>query len=201
VLEIGSGTGNLTRELIPRELYYASDINPLYLDSLKGLTFDRPYLHVSLTDVTKSDTFPRIPGGFDTVICLNVVERVDDDRGALENIRRVLAANGRAIVLVPHGPQIHGTLDQVSGHRRRYTPESFQQLADQAGFSVQQTILFNRAGWPVWWLNGKVLKRRSFGFVQILALNALTPVFRRIDQQLPFPPLSLIAILQPRRNG
>jgi len=29
VLEIGSGTGNLTRELIPRELYYASDINPL----------------------------------------------------------------------------------------------------------------------------------------------------------------------------
>ena len=201
VLEIGSGTGNLTRELIPRELYYASDINPLYLDSLKGLTLDRPYLHVSLTDVTKSDTFPQIPGGFDTVICLNVVEHVDNDRGALENIRRVLAANGRAVILVPHGPQIHGTLDEVLGHRRRYTVESLQQLAEQAGFSVRQAILFNRAGWPAWWLNGKVLKRRSFGLGQILALNALTPIFRRIDQRLPFPPLSLIAILEPRKNG
>jgi len=198
VLEIGSGTGNLTRELVPRELYYASDISPLYLDSLRGLTHDRPYLHVSLTDVTRGETFPQVQGGFDTVICLNVVEHVDDDRGALENIRRVLAASGRAVLLVPHGPQIYGTLDEVLGHRRRYTVESLQQLAEQTGFSVRQTILFNRAGWPAWWLNGKLLKRRSFGLGQILALNTLTPLFRCLDQRLPFPPLSLIAVLEPR---
>ena len=198
VLEIGSGTGNLTRELIPRELYFASDINPLYLDSLKGLTHDRPYLHVTLTDVTKAETFPQVPGGFDTVVCLNVIEHVEDDRGALQNIRRVLAANGRAVILVPQGPQIQGTLDEVLGHRRRYTVESLQQLAEQAGFRVQQTILFNRTGWPAWWLNGKVLKRRSFGLGQIVALNTLTPLFRRVDERLPFPPLSLIAILEPR---
>jgi len=201
VLEIGSGTGNLTRQLIPRETYYASDINPLYLDSLKGLTHDRPYLHVSLTDVTKRETFPQVPGGFDTVVCLNVIEHVDDDRGALENIRSVLAPGGRAVILVPNGPQLLGTLDEVLGHRRRYTPESLQQLAEQAGFTVQQTLLFNRTGWPAWWLNGKVLKRRTFGLGQILALNTLTPVFRRIDEQLPFPPLSLIAILEPRTSG
>jgi SAM-dependent methyltransferase len=200
VLEIGSGTGNLTRELIPRELYFASDINPLYLDSLKGLTHDRPYLHVTLTDVTKVESFPQVPGGFDTVVCLNVIEHVDDDRGALENIRRVLAADGRAVILVPHGPQIHGTLDEVLGHRRRYTLESLQQLAEQAGFTVRETILFNRTGWPAWWLNGKILKRRSFGLGQIVALNTLTPVFRRIDERLPFPPLSLIAILEPRKQ-
>jgi glycosyltransferase involved in cell wall biosynthesis len=201
VLEIGSGTGNLTRQLVPRETYYASDINPLYLDSLKGLTHDRPYLHVSLTDVTKAETFPKVPGGFDTVVCLNVIEHVDDDRGALENIRRVLAPGGRAIILVPHGPQLMGTLDEVLGHHRRYTLESLQQLAEQAGFDVQQTILFNRAGWPAWWLNGMVLKRRTFGLGQILALNALTPIFRRIDTRLPCPPLSLIAILEPRTNS
>ncbi|MGC9984057.1 MAG: glycosyltransferase [Polyangia bacterium] len=200
VLEIGSGTGNLTRELVPRDLYFASDINPLYLDSLKGLTHERPYLHVTLTDVTKAETFPQVPGGFDTVVCLNVVEHVEDDRGALENIRRVLAPNGRAIVLVPHGPQIHGTLDEVLGHRRRYTLESLQQLAEHAGFGMRQAILFNRMGWPAWWLNGKVLKRRSFGLGQIVALNSLTPVFRRIDERLPFPPLSLIAILEPRET-
>jgi SAM-dependent methyltransferase len=199
VLEIGSGTGNLTRELVPRELYFASDINPLYLDSLKGLSHDRPYLHVTLTDVTKAETFPQVSGGFDTVVCLNVIEHVEDDRGALENIRRVLAPDGRAIVLVPHGPQIQGTLDEVLGHRRRYTTESLQQLAEQAGFKVRETIFFNRTGWPAWWLNGKVLKRRNFGLGQIVALNTFTPVFRRIDERLPFPPLSLIAILEPRK--
>jgi glycosyltransferase involved in cell wall biosynthesis/phospholipid N-methyltransferase len=200
VLEIGSGMGNLTRELIPRELYFASDINPVCLDSLKRLTHDRPYLHVTLTDVTKAETFPQVPGGFDTVVCLNAIEHIDDDRGALENIRRVLAANGRAVILVPHGPQIHGTLDEALGHRRRYTLESLQRLADQAGFSVRQTILFNRTGWPAWWLNGKVLKRKTFGLGQIVALNTLTPVFRRVDERLPFPPLSLIAILEPRES-
>ena len=201
VLEIGSGTGNLTCQLIPREIYYASDINPLYLDSLKGLPHNRPYLHVSLTDVTKGETLPQVPGGFDTVVCLNVIEHVDDDRGAMENIRKVLAPDGRAIILVPNGPQLMGTLDEVLGHRRRYTPESLQQLAEQSGFTVQQTILFNRTGWPAWWLNGQVLKRHTFGLGQIFALNTLTPVFRRIDEHLPFPPLSLIAILEPRANG
>ena len=196
VLEIGSGVGNLTRQLVPRALYHASDINPLYLQALERLTYERPYLHISLTDVTKPETFPQVSGGFDTVVCLNVIEHVDDDRGALENIKRVLAPGGRAIILVPHGPQLMGTLDEVLGHHRRYTVETLQQLAESAGFKVQQTILFNRTGWPAWWLNGQVLKRRTFGLGQIMALNALTPVFRRVDEQLPFPPLSLIAILE-----
>src|SRR5512145_2198074 len=99
VLEIGSGTGNLTRHLVPRDAYVASDVNPLYLETLRGLTADRPYLDVTLTDVTKGDSFPSVPGGFDTVVCLNVVEHVLDDVGALRNIRGSLAPGGRAVVL------------------------------------------------------------------------------------------------------
>ena len=94
VLEIGSGTGNLTRRLIPRGVYVASDINPLYLQSLRSLTADRPYLDVTLTDVTEGQSFPKIEGGFDTVVCLNVIEHVDDDKGALENVRAVLVREG-----------------------------------------------------------------------------------------------------------
>ncbi len=55
------------------------------------------------------------------MVCLNVIEHVDDDVGALRNIRSVLAAGGRAIVLVPSGPWNFGTLDEVLGHKRRYT--------------------------------------------------------------------------------
>jgi glycosyltransferase involved in cell wall biosynthesis len=196
VLEIGSGTGNLTRRLVPRDAYVASDVNPLYLQTLRGLTVDRPYLDVTLTDVTRGDSFPRVPGGFDTVVCLNVVEHVDDDVGALANLRGALAPGGRAIVLVPRGPDLYGTLDEVLGHRRRYTEASLRRAALDAGFEVKALRPFNRVGTPAWWLNGRVLRRRHFGLLQIAALNLLTPLFRRVDRALPFPPLSLVAILE-----
>jgi SAM-dependent methyltransferase len=193
ILEIGSGTGNLTKRLIPRDQYVASDINPLYLQTLQALTSDRPYLDVTLTDVTRGETFPHPAGGFDTVVCLNVVEHVDDDVGALRNIREVLAPAGQAIVLVPQGPEVFGTLDEVLGHRRRYTVE---RLAADAGFRVKQLVHFNRVGRPAWWLNGTLLKRRKFGLGQIIMLNLLTPIFRLVDGALPFDALSLIAVME-----
>ena len=196
VLEIGSGTGNLTRQLVPRDAYVASDVNPLYLQTLRALTSDRPYLDVTLTDVTRGESFPSLPEGFDTVVCLNVIEHVVDDVGALSNIRESLAPGGRAIVLVPRGPGLFGTLDEVLGHRRRYTEATLRRLALDAGFEPKELIPFNRIGTPAWWLNGKLLRRRHFGLLQIAALNALTPLFRVVDRALPFPPLSLIAILE-----
>jgi SAM-dependent methyltransferase len=186
---------------VPRDTYVASDVNPLYLQTLRQLATDRPYLEVTLTDVTRGVSFPRIPGGFDTVVCLNVIEHVDDDRGALENIRAVLADGGKAIVLVPQDPRMFGTLDEVLGHKRRYTEESLRAVAADAGFEVAELLRFNRVGTPAWWLNGKVLRRRHFGLAQIAALNLLTPIFRRVDALLPFPPLSLIAVLRPAAAG
>ena len=47
---------------------------------------------------------PRRTGGYDTVVCLNVIEHIADDVQALANIGSVLADGGRAIVLVPQGP-------------------------------------------------------------------------------------------------
>ena len=196
VLEIGSGTGNLTRRLVPRDRYVASDVNPLYLQTLRGLTAERPYLDVMFTDITEGASFPALPGGFDTVVCINVVEHVDDDVGALTNIRRALAPHGRAIILVPRGPELFGTLDEILGHRRRYTEASLRRLALDAGFEVKAVLPFNRVGTPAWWLNGKILRRRHFGFGQIVTLNLLTPIFRLVDRALPFGPLSLVAILE-----
>ncbi len=197
VLEIGSGTGTLTRQLVPRTRYVASDMNPLHLQTLGTLQSDRPYLRAEYCDITDVTTIPRIEEGFDTVIALNVVEHVDDDVGALRNVRSVLAPGGRAIVLVPHRQDLFGSLDEVLGHRRRYSEESLTALAERAGFRVARLIRFNRLGSAAWWLNGKVLKRRTFGLGQVLALNTLTPALRRIDSFLPLPPVSLIAILEP----
>jgi len=196
VLEIGSGVGNLTLALLPREHYVASDINPLYLQTLADLQADRPYLSSSYCDVTNLATFPRDTAPYDTVICLNVIEHVPDDRASLRNIASVLADGGRAIVLVPQGRWNYGTLDEVLGHRRRYDETDLRRLASDCGFEVERIVEFNRVGTLAWYLNGKIMRRRKLGLGQILALNALTPIFRVVDRWLPIPPLSLIAILR-----
>jgi glycosyltransferase involved in cell wall biosynthesis len=195
VLEIGAGIGNMTMHLIPRTLYWATDISPEYLDQLEDLRSTRPYLKVGYTNGMESSSFP-VEQSFDTVVCLNVVEHLADDVGALRNIYDSLEKGGRAIILVPNNPRLFGTLDEVLGHCRRYSPEQLISLGQQAGFRVEKLLKFNRVGSPAWWLNGKILRRTTFGMVQIRFLNALTPIFRRVDSLLPFPALSIIAVFQ-----
>jgi SAM-dependent methyltransferase len=200
VLEIGAGTGNMSLHLMPRSIYWATDVNPFYLDYLVTLRATRPYMRVGYTNATDAQTFP---GGqrFDTVVCLNVVEHVQDDIGALRNVWKILEDKGRAIVLVPCGPSLFGTLDEVLGHCRRYTPEQLIAAAQQAGFCVEHVLKFNRPGVVAWWLNGRILRRKTFGLGQIRMLNVLTPIFRVVDSWLPLPPLSIIAVLCKEEGG
>jgi glycosyltransferase involved in cell wall biosynthesis len=195
VLEIGAGIGNMSVNLMPRSSYWATDVNPLYIDYLVSLRATRPYMDVAHTDATALATYP---AGqiFDTVVCLNVVEHLEDDLGVLRNIWNVLEDGGRAIVLVPCGPSLYGTLDEVLGHCRRYRIGQLVDLSQRAGFTVERVLKFNRPGAVGWWLNCKLLRRRTFGLGQIRLLNLLTPLFRVLDPWLPLPPLSIIAILR-----
>jgi glycosyltransferase involved in cell wall biosynthesis/protein-L-isoaspartate O-methyltransferase len=198
VLEIGAGTGNMTAHLVPRSIYWATDVNPFYLETLDRLRPSRPYLQTAYVDAMEGSSFPQ-EGSFDTIICLNVVEHLSDDVGALRNIHKALQDGGRAIVLVPNGPRLFGTLDEVLGHCRRYTEDQLTKVGQEAGFTVEKVLKFNRPGVPAWWLNGRVLRKTTFGLGQIRLLNLLTPLFRVMDSWLPLPPLSLIAIF--RKSG
>jgi glycosyltransferase involved in cell wall biosynthesis len=195
VLEIGAGTGNMSLRLMPRELYWATDVNSHYLDYLFTLRATRPYMRVAHTNAMEQESYPR-GQSFDTVVCLNVIEHVEDDLQALRNVRDSLEEGGRAIILVPYGPGLYGSLDEVLGHFRRYTKEQLVAVARKAGFRVEQVLKFNRPGMPAWWLNGRILHRRTFGLGQIRLLNLLTPLFRLMDSWLPLPPLSIIGILR-----
>jgi SAM-dependent methyltransferase len=194
VLEMGAGTGNLTLQLLPRTLYWASDADPLCLDYLDTLTHNRPYLRVGHADGELNQSIPS-EQKFETVVGLNVVEHLGDDLAALQNIRNSLLAGGRAVIMVPAGPGLFGSLDTVLGHKRRYTQEQLETLAGRAGFVVETILPFNRAGSIGWWINGRLLRWTSLGLWQIKLLNFLTPVLRRVDRWLPLPPLSLIAVL------
>jgi 2-polyprenyl-3-methyl-5-hydroxy-6-metoxy-1,4-benzoquinol methylase len=195
VLEIGAGIGNLTRHLARRrEKYVATDIDHEALARLRARLQHRPNLEVRSCDLTQDADFDELAGSVDTVICLNVVEHIEDDGKALANIHRTLAPGGRAIILVPEGMSIFGQLDVVLGHYRRYSTEELRSKMQQAGFEVEQVLEFNRVTRPGWWFNGRVLKRSTFSRFQIGVFNRLVWLWRRIDGLLPWKPTSIIAI-------
>jgi glycosyltransferase involved in cell wall biosynthesis len=194
VLELGAGMGNLTRPLsLGRDRYVASDLEMVHLARLKSTLQHRTNVEIYAGNAERSQEFQRFEGTMESVVCLNVIEHVDDDLACARTMFHVLGANGRAIVLAPQGPRLFGRLDEVLGHRRRYTKRSLQDVLERAGFVVETAIGFNRISWPVW-IAGKMLKRSRISRWSLRLFDAMVFLWRRIDPWLPFPPVSLIVI-------
>jgi SAM-dependent methyltransferase len=194
VLEIGAGIGNITNDLLPRDLYTATDIDDHYLEHLTSMAQGRPFMNVRRVDLAEPGDFADLDGRYDTVVCLNVLEHVADERRAVENLHSALEPGGAAVVLVPQDPRLYGTLDKVLGHERRYTRETLQKALEQGGFQVEQMLEFNRISVPAWWFSGRVLKRRHLGRLQLKLLDSVMWLVRRIDRFLPWSGTSLIAV-------
>jgi len=195
VLEIGAGIGNLTRALIPRvKCYVAADIDDEHMARLATRFQHRHNLRVRRCDLTNPGDFAELAGSMDTVVCLNVLEHVEDDLQGLRNIYSALSNGGRAIVLVPHGQEIFGSLDVALGHHRRYSHKELRQKMESVGFHVEKMLEFNRISRPGWYVSGKLLKRTTFGAVQMKLFDQMVWLWRRIDARLPWPPTSIIAI-------
>jgi glycosyltransferase involved in cell wall biosynthesis len=195
VLEIGAGIGNLSRILMGgRKRYVATDLDAEHLERLRARLSTRPHLETAILDAARAEDGLPFRGQMDTVVCLNVVEHIEDDLGALRNIHAALVEGGRAIILVPEGQSIYCSLDEELGHFRRYSEDQLRGRMVQAGFKVEAMLRFNRVSRPGWWLNGKILNRRSISRGQLKNFDRLVWLLRRIDRHLPWPPTSIIAI-------
>ena len=192
VLEIGAGMGAVTGIFLPREKYCATDINKHYLAYLRNLSLGKPYLEVKLLDLRDADAFRALEKAFDTVICLNVLEHVQNDLQGLKNIFTALEPGGTAVVLVPQGQHLYCSLDKVLGHVKRYSRKDIVALMQQAGFVDITVHDFNKSGVPGWLLNGRLLKRDYFPRVQLKIYNMLTPLITLFDHLLPWGGLSLV---------
>jgi glycosyltransferase involved in cell wall biosynthesis len=195
VLEIGSGIGNLARVLISRRRrYVATDLDREHLERLSVRLSGRPNLEMAVLDGSRAEDFRTFRNQMDTVVCLNVLEHIEDDLGALRNIHSTLVEGGHAVILVPEGQSIFSSLDSELGHWRRYSEDQLRQRMTEAGFAVDAMLRFNRISRPGWWFNGKILKRRTISRFQLKNFDRLVWLFRRIDAYLPWSPTSIIGI-------
>jgi len=195
VLELGAGIGNMTQHLARgRKIYVATDIDQEHMARLRVRFRGRPNLEIRKCDLRDTADFEPLRGTFDSVVCLNVLEHVQDDLAALRHIFSALKPGGLAVILVPQDQRAFGTLDEVLGHFRRYSETQLRARMEEAGFQVQRMLHFNRVTRPGWRFNGQVLKRRSFSRFQLRVFDMLVPLWRRIDRYFPWPAVSLIAV-------
>jgi SAM-dependent methyltransferase len=194
ILEIGSGIGSFTRYLVGRELILATDVNPRYLRILRN-TFERhTRVEVEPLDLMAFDPAAFAERGVDTILCFNVLEHVEDDRGALRRLHAALAPGGRLLLLVPAHQWLYGAIDQAIDHYRRYEPAGLAAKLEEAGFRVEHRQFFNRLGVLGWYLNSVLLRRTKVPGLQLRLQNALVP-FLRAEAAFPLPfGLSLIAV-------
>ncbi len=199
ILEVGAGLGNLTGFLAQRELVVATDISAAYLDRLRNRFVTRPNVRVGYLDLRDIRVEELRALELDTVVCVSVLEHVEGDLEALGRLQRLLADGGKLVVLVPAHPALYSALDRDMGYLRRYSRQELEEKLAAAGFRVIALQPFNAAGLLGWWLNGRLLGRKTLPAFQVRLFNLLLPLFRLEQWVRPPFGLSWIAVAESAR--
>ena len=196
VLEVGSGIGNITKYLLDRDFVIATDVEPRYLTLLKNTFGKYKKFMIENFDISNSDVERYRSYHIDSVICFNVLEHIEKDEKALENIFNILEPGGRLLLFAPSHRWLYGSLDQHLGHHRRYGKEELKRKLENAGFNVILLKHFNRIGILGWFLNSKILRRKRLPSLQLRVYNLLVPL-SKMEELFPLPfGTSLVAIAE-----
>ena len=195
VLEVGAGIGNLSGRLMGRRLLYvAGEKDPLHLHALRNRFLRTPNVVVQRIDPEVPEDLAGLESCFDTALCVNVLEYVENPAAVLRSLQATLKPGGAVVVLVPNGPGLYGSLDRSLGHKRRFHPVEMRKLLESQGLSVEQVYQFNRAGAPPWWAYGKIFSSRSINKPVLKLFDKTVWIWRRLDGLMPWPGLSLILV-------
>ena len=195
ILEIGSGIGNLSRMLPKKQRLTVTDIDPVYLDLLETAYRDNDLVDTAQVDLDSDEDFAALgEGAYDTIVCLNVLEHIEDDLAAIKRAKRTLAPGGKLVLLVPQFQSLYGSYDKQVGHYRRYSRKSLRSVIARAGLEPIKVRNFNALGIPGWWFNARILQRERLGKVQLKMFDLLVPFTRVAEAIIPAPGLSLIGV-------
>ncbi len=177
-LEIGSGAGNFTRFLLGKELVVATDCSSNHLHTIRQRFVENRRFRIHYFDAAQPPSDELKAYHVDTVICLNVLEHIEGDLGALRHMRSLLVPGGRLVLLVPSIKALYGSLDIGLEHYRRYSKPELLEKMKQAGFEIEQTFFFNMWGVPGWFINSRVLRRKVLPKFQLYVFTLLHPLVR-----------------------
>jgi SAM-dependent methyltransferase len=129
ILEVGSGLSPIVTgrdEVVYSELSYRA------LHTLRSTQRRGEYL------VADGTRLPFADGSIDYVICSEVLEHVENDQAAIDELARVLRPDGIAYITVPHKKAYYAADDRFVRHFRRYEIDEMREKLERAGLRLRR---------------------------------------------------------------
>jgi SAM-dependent methyltransferase len=136
LLDFGAGIGTFAKAL--RDKGYCVDCfepDTAFAEKLKKENF---------RTFSKNEELPK--GQYDLIICLNVLEHIENDSEIVEMLKMSLKAGGEIFIFVPAFKVLYSSMDRKVGHYRRYSKSSLMQLITTAGLAVGKIYYVDSLG-------------------------------------------------------
>lgn len=171
ILEVGCGSGFVLRKIrsaFPDVRLTASDVFTAGLAFAAKRVQGCELLQMDARSIPFDEEFDII-GAFD------VLEHIDDDRRALEEMHRATATGGGIVITVPQHMCLWSREDEFAHHVRRYEAEDLLAKVRDAGFQITFTTSFVSILFPVMFLSRRrrVDASRTFDPLDELQLSRI----------------------------
>jgi SAM-dependent methyltransferase len=103
---------------------------------------------------------PVADASVDSLLLLDVLERLDDDRAALREAGRAARPGGMVLAAVPAGPRLWSPYDERAGHLRRYTAAGLAAAFVDAGLVPESVRHFQFLLFPLFVASRRRARRR-----------------------------------------
>ena len=197
ILEVGSGIGNISKHFIDEDKNIVlSDLRSQYFDYLNGKYAEKEVIQMDIVDTDFDTKYKGLHNSFDLVFAINVVEHIDNDRLATENMAKLLKPDGFMFILVPAYGFLFNSFDKSLQHYRRYQSGSLKKILPKKMRQLDSWY-FNFAGIFGWYLVGTILKKEVIPDSNMKLYNFLTPILKLVDKiTLNKVGLSVISVSQ-----
>jgi len=202
VLEVGAGLGEFASQFHGLQRLVVTDVDPGAVDAMARRFAGRPEVQALQLDL--EHPLPELAAPVETVVAVNVLEHIEDDRGALTAMARLVEPGGRVVIWVPGYMQLYGDFDRRVGHVRRYTPATLRSAIEDAGLRCDQSQPVNLLGGLAWWLT---VRRGGVGTPNPRLVGSydrtVVPVTRALESRFtpPFGQSVLAVATVPAQTG
>jgi len=190
LVEVGAGTGSFSEMLIAENPENLALIEPSEMFKFLEQNisqFETPASVDYYNDIF-SETAHKLNETPDTIIYVNVLEHIEDDRGELEKVYETLQPGGHCLIFVPAFMSLYGAFDEKVGHFRRYTKNELEEKGRNAGFKIVKSKYFDFVGIFPWYVKYKLLKSDSLESGAVTAYDRFAvPVTKQFERFLKFP--------------
>ena len=179
VLEVGAGLGTNTRELRTPAVK-----SWLCLEPDASLAEQASTLVASIPDcrVVVGTTCAEELGTYDSVLYIDVLEHIEDDRAELERAATLLREDGHLVVLCPAHQELYSELDRAVGHFRRYDAQTLT-ACGPATLALEKVFYLDSVGMLASFANRALLKSEQPSLGQIKVWDrVMIPLSRVIDR-------------------